>query len=59
MSETNPLMAKPLESGHLKISAVSSVQGTNMGQILPVVQKFQMLVTLQPRDKQIKRFSLI
>ena len=54
MSETNPLMAKPLESGHLQISAVSSVQGTNMGQILPVVQNFQMLVTLQPRDKQIK-----
>ena len=54
MSETNPLMAKPLESGHLQISAVSSVQGTNMGQILPVVQNFQMLVTLQPRDKLIK-----
>lgn len=54
MSETNPWMAKPLESGHLEISSVSSLEGTNMGQILPVVRNFQMLVMLRPGDKQIK-----
>ena len=55
MSETNLRMAKPLESGHLEISSVSSLEGTNMmGQILPVVRNFQMLVMLRRRDKQIK-----
>ena len=55
MSETNLQMAKPLESGHLEISSVSSLEGTNMmGQILPVVRNFQMLVMLRRRDKQIK-----
>ena len=48
-------MAKPLKPGHLEISAVSSAaEGTNMGQNLPVVRNFQMLVMLRPRDKQIK-----